>query len=107
MAFDKPFPAANSRLAAHSLKRAKSSKVAECQKVMRVKAVLNKSPDFLGRNFFYIRMPTKSLGALPVNITLNLNCCEEMCITGAGFAWLLFFVSKQNILASWTHFYTE
>lgn len=77
--------------------------VADCQKVMCVRAVLNKSPDFLGSNFFNIRMPTKSLGALPVNITLNLNCCAEMCVivglglfvccvlVGVFLGWLFFF----------------
>lgn len=64
---------------------------ADCQKVMRVRAVLNKRPDFLGSNFFNIRMPTKSLGSLPVNITLNLNCCAEVCIiVGLGLFGVVF-----------------
>jgi len=54
--------------------------VADCQKVMRVRAELNKSPDFLGSNFFNIRMTAKAFGALTVNINLKLNCCAEMGI---------------------------
>lgn len=66
---------------------------ADCQKVMHIRAVLKKkSLDFLGSNFFNIRMPTKSLGTLPVNITLNLNCSAEKCIIVGLFSyWVVFF----------------
>lgn len=46
--------------------------------MMSVRAVLNKSPGFLGSNFFNIRLPPKSLSALLVIITKPEWLCKNL-----------------------------
>lgn len=75
---------------------------ADCQKVMRIRVVLNKSPDFLGSNFFNTKMSNRSLGTLPVNTT-EPNCFAEMCIIvrlRCGF----FFVFHWGFSVGWFYF---
>lgn len=52
---------------------------------MCVRAVLNKSLDFPGSNFFSIRLPPKSLSALSVIITKPELLCRNLYNCEAGF----------------------
>lgn len=55
---------------------------------MSVRAVLNKRPGFLGSNFFSIRLPPKSLSALPVIITKPEWLCRNLYNYELGFVVL-------------------
>lgn len=57
---------------------------------MSVRAVLNKSPGFLGSNFFNIRLPPKSLSALPAIISKLELLCRNLYNCELGFVVFAF-----------------